>query len=107
MPRVYNDALRALVLEKVDEGRPLKEVSRTFKVSENTFYLWRKQREKTGSFSAKTGYQVGHGHKITDLEAFKAFVDENPHRTLDEMARDWGGISRSTIRRYLKKIGRR
>ena len=51
------------------------------------------------------GWQNGYGHKITDLVAFKAFVDDNCGLTAIEMAKKWGDISPSIFRKWLHRIG--
>ena len=43
--------------------------------------------------------------KIKDLDTFKKFVQKKPDRSSSEIAEEWGDISSSTIRRYLKIIG--
>ena len=77
-----------------------------FDISLSSLYLWIKHLEKTGSYSAKTGYQKGCGHSITDLDAFKSFVQHHSDKTQAEIATLWpDAVSRRTISRMLKKIG--
>ena len=58
-----------------------------------------------GHLNPEDGYQKGHSHKIKDLLEFKKFVDLNPSRTAEEIASNWGNISKITVWRALKKIG--
>ncbi len=46
----------------------------------------------------------GRKAKIQDLNKFKSFVEEKPDRTQGEMAEEWGGVSKTTIGRGLKRI---
>lgn len=101
----YSYDLRTRILEEVDRGEKLLTISKTFKVNIKTIYKWRKQRKETGSIKPQEKWQKGHSHKIQDLKAFRKFVEENPGRTLVEMAEAFGGVQRMTIQRALKKIG--
>ncbi|MFK7872086.1 MAG: transposase, partial [Oligoflexales bacterium] len=42
--------------------------------------------------------------KIQDLNAFKKIVEKKPDRSSEEIAKDWGDITDSTIRRYLRSM---
>ena len=106
MPGAYSDDLRRKALAAVERGIPKKEVCDMFGISLSSLYLWIQRREQTGSYSAKTGYQKGCNHRITDLDAFESFVQANPDKTQAEMAALWPEeVSRRTISRMLKKIG--
>lgn len=102
----HSKDLRKRVIDTVNQKvLQLGEIAVLFQINVRTIYDWRKQFEKTGNIEAKTGFHKGHSHKITDLEKFKKFVEENPDLTLKEMAEKWGDISPKTIDRTLKKIG--
>jgi arginine repressor len=59
-----------------------------------------------GDFQAKVRENRLIGHKITDWEKFRAFVETHGDKTQVEMAQLWeGDISDRTISRALKKIG--
>lgn len=101
----YSIDLRKRVIEKVNDGKmQLKDISKLFKIDVKTIYRWRKKLKDTGSLAAKTNFQKGHSHKITNLELFQKFVKENSDLTLKEMAKKWGDVSPQTIYRALKKI---
>ncbi|WP_041763457.1 helix-turn-helix domain-containing protein [[Leptolyngbya] sp. PCC 7376] len=106
MPAAYSDDLRRKALAAVERGIPKKDVCDMFNISRSSLSLWIQRLRHTGSYSAKTGYQKGYGHKIIDLAAFKNFVQQHPDKTQAEMAELWPeDVSRRTISRMLKKIG--
>lgn len=105
MENAYSYDLRIRVIEAVDEGQRITKVSKGFKVGRATIYNWLKLRNKQGHLKSKENWQQGHSHKITDLEKFKTFVEENKEKTLVELAEAWGNVKRMTIQRALKKLG--
>lgn len=105
MASAYSYDLRKRVINSVDAGQSIIKISKIYQVGRATIYRWINKRKQEGDIRPKTHWQKGHGHKISDLEAFKKFVEENPKRTLAEMAEAWGGVKRMTIYRALKKLG--
>ncbi len=82
------------------------EASEFFNISRNTINTWFQRRRETGDFNAKVRAHRGNGHKITDWEKFRAFVETYGDKTQAEKAELWeGNISDRTISRGLKKIG--
>ena len=104
MPKMYSEDLRKKALESMSKGTPLKRVSQILFIAKSTLRSWRKRQRETGSCSAITN-NWGTKPLIQDLEKFKKFVQEKPDRTQVEMAKEWGGVSESTIARALKRIG--
>lgn len=105
MAAPYSYDLRQKVIEALDKGMRKSEAARMFNLSRNTIDLWLKRRETSGEFQAKSGYQKGSRHQITDWDSFRSFVKKNGSLTQEEMAQVWEGeISRHTIGRGLKKI---
>ena len=105
MAAPYSYDLRQKVIKAVDGGMKKSEAARVFGLSRNTIDLWLKRRETTGEFQAKSGYQKGSRHKITNWEAFRDFAQEHGKVTTAEMAQFWSEkVSRHTISRGLKKI---
>jgi transposase len=103
--KAYSTDLRKRVMSAVNENiLKLKDIAERFKVNVKTIYDWRKQFKKTGNISPKTGYQKGHSHKITDLDAFKKFVEENSDLTSKEMAEKLGNVSPQTVLNRMKDI---
>ena len=105
MPSPYPRELRTRVLEKVETGMTILEVSRIFNVHRETIANWIKIKKENGSCESKKGYQKGHSHKIKDKDKFKKFVNDNKDKSCKELAHLWGKISASTIYSYIKKIG--
>ena len=106
MPAPYSQDLRQKAIEAVEAGGSFLSVSQSFNINRNTLAEWYKRYQQTGDYSAKEGYQQGHSHRITDWEAFRAFVHEHGEKTQAEMAQAWPGeMSEDAIRRGLRKIG--
>ena len=104
MAKAYSKDLRIRILKAVDKGESPELVAPRFSVSSRTIYLWQKQRNLREHSDPITKYQKGHSHKINDLENFRSFVLKHSNLTAKEMSRLWGGISVSTINRYLKRL---
>ena len=85
-------------------GMTQKRASELYAVSLQTIYNWFILEENTGDLQSRSGYQQGHSHSITDLEAFRTYVKKHPDQTQEEMAAHFGNSS-SSIGRALKKIG--
>lgn len=101
--------LRKRVIAAVDSGMKKVKVAETFKVSRRVIYKWLELREKTNSLEAKSGYQKGHSHKITNWDEFKKFAEANKHSSVKKMTVEWlkifgDKVSESVIERGLKKI---
>ena len=106
MPGAYSDDLHSKALAAVARGISKKEICAIFDISLSSLYLWIQRLEQTGSYSAKTGYQKGCNHRITDLDAVEGFVRSHSDKTQVEMAALWPEeVSRRTSSRMLKKIG--
>ena len=105
MANAYSEDLRERSIGLLEQGYRVGEICALLKISQPTFYRWREQKRLTHSLKPKENWRQGHSQKITDLEAFKTFVNENAHLTSLEMANKWGNISSKTIRKMLKRIG--
>jgi transposase len=105
VPSPYSYDLRIRVVAAVENGMEMKEASRVFGVHRDTITAWLTRKEVTGDVQAKTGYQQGHSHKITDPVQFQAFVDAHGEATVEELAEAGGGVGRMTIWRQLRKLG--
>ncbi|KJV72735.1 hypothetical protein [Orientia tsutsugamushi] len=51
--------------------------------------IGRKYKEKQWNIKAKSEYQKGHIHRITDLMAFKKLLQNNTDKTSKELASLW------------------
>ena len=105
MGKPYSEDLRIRVLANIDSGSKICWIAKQFSISEKTIYLWRKHRKDRGHIKPITHYQKGHSHKITDIEAFRAFAVKNNSMTSGEMAHAWGNVGVTTIKNALRKIG--
>lgn len=111
MSIIYSNDLRELALKKVAASKKLrkddriKAAAKAVGVCEKTVYTWVALKKATGSISPKIGYQKGHSHKITDLESFKKFIDENAGLSFNDLSLKHGSVSPATIGRAIKKLG--
>src|SRR5579862_3774669 len=105
----YGLDLRTRVIAAVDAGKRVDDVAITFQVSKRVIYEWLELRRETGSIAAKTGYQKGHSHKITDWAKFKEFANLHKHSSSPKMIVLWEKltgvrVSDSVMLRALHKI---
>lgn len=106
MAAAYSYDLRERVIRFINSGATIVKASQVFNISRKVIHDWRKLQKETGDIKAKLGYQKGHSHSVTDLEAFKKFLEENSDKTGRELANLWPGkISSSTVVRLIKKLG--
>jgi len=104
MPAPYSNDLRSRVIIKVEDGLTLQEAADTFNLGIATIGRWWRKYKSEGSYEAKSGYQKGHSHKVTDLNSFRDFVKKNPSLTCNEIALRLGNMCQTTAYSYLKKI---
>ena len=107
MAKAYSYDLRQKVIQAIKlDGMKKVEAAQLFGISRNTINLWLKRLQETGDFQALPNQPPGNGHKITEWEKFREFVQVHGDKTQVEMAKLWSGqISERTISRALKKIG--
>lgn len=102
----YSYDLRKKAMKLYEKKYPVSKISRLFTIARATLYNWINLEKATGDVRAKTKTHNGYGHKITDREAFKTFVDQNSGLTHKELAELWPApIASRTIGKYLKRIG--
>ena len=105
MTRSYPYELRTRVIEALSK-MTITQVAQIFQLSRWTIYKWKAIKDKTGEIQARIGYQRGHSHKISNIEAVKEFIDQNSSKSLKELARIYpGNLSTTTIWRGLQKLG--
>ena len=106
MPKAYSYDFRCRVIEAIElDGMPKTEASEVFNVSRNTINLWFQLRAETGDLHPRPHNHQGYGHKVTDWEAFRAFVKAHPDQCQAKLAALWPGeINDRTISRALKRI---
>ena len=79
MATIYPLELRQKAVAAVDRGEKKLHVSRMFGISRNTLDQWLYRRAETGSLAPKRRSRLGPDPKISDLEAFRRFVDQRRH----------------------------
>jgi len=92
MASPYSYDLRTRVIKFLDDGGKIFEASKVFNIARKTIIEWKKIRKETGDFKAETGYHTGHRRKITDVEGFRKFIEENSDKTGAELAEKWHEI---------------
>lgn len=111
MPRPLSNDLRARIVKTVDSGSSRNATAKRFTVSVSTVVKLMQAFRATGSHEPKRmgGYRkailAGHKDKVVALVAAK------PDATLDELVRQLKAaritVGRSTLARYLDRIGLR
>ena len=106
MAKPYDNDLRQKVIEAIEQdGLPKGEASKLFRISRNTINLWFKRKAETGDIKPKKRDFSNATEKITDLDAFRQFVEQHPDRTQAEMAELWQEeVSSRTISRRLAEL---
>lgn len=75
-------------MKAIKNGMNQTQAASLFNISRKTIYNWIKHKQETGRIEPTiNGFQNGHSHKISDLEAFKATVDSHPGYTLEEFSK--------------------
>ena len=104
MHKTYSYDLRIRVMNSIESGKSIEEVSKLFSISPRTISNWKSLKLKTGDLKSQVRYQTGHSHKITDKQSFIEFVKRNKNCTIKEMAESCGNLGSTTIARALNKI---
>jgi transposase len=72
----------------------------------STVKYWLKTWRTEGRRVAKSGYQKGHSHKITDTQVLQDIITKNPDKTLTEIGKMLPTpCAAETVRRGLKRLG--
>jgi transposase len=104
MAVAYSYDLRERAINLVKEGKGVEFVAELLKIGKSTIRRWLTNLKRGIDLRPRKNWQKGHSHKITDLKAFKEFVDNNAGLTQKQMAEKWGNVGRMTIARALVKI---
>jgi transposase len=106
MAKPYDHDLRQKVIQAIEQdGLPKGEASKLFRISRNTIDLWFKRKAETGDIQPKKRDFSDAKQKISDLDAFRQFVEQHPDRTQAEVAQLWEGtVSTRTISRRLAEL---
>lgn len=92
MANPYSYDLRRKVIEAIElNGMKRCEASEFFNISRNTINTWFQRRRETGDFNTTVKVHRGNGHKISDWEKFRPFVETYGDKTQAEMAELWEG----------------
>lgn len=105
MANPYSEEIRKKALSMVEKGLSVLEVVKLLDISKSSLYLWQKQLREDNTLAPKKDWRKGHSSKVTDLEVFRKFAEENEGLSAKEMADKWGNISKKTICKWLHRIG--
>jgi transposase len=101
----YSLDLRKKVINAIENDKMSRaKAARIFKINARTIYEWQQLKKETGFLFGKPFNFKGKGAKITDLQAFKKFVVNNPDLTQKKIGLHFN-ISQRTVAKYLVKIG--
>lgn len=104
MPSPYSQDLRHRVITKLKEGISAQELADSFMIGIATVRRWWKRYKVEGTYEARSGYQNGHSHKISNVDTIKDLLAQNPSMTCLEISMTLGNVSKSTVYNYLKKM---
>ena len=90
MASAYSLDLRERALALEASGMHVELVCSLLKIGRSSLYLWKKRKREEGSAAARKDWRKGHSPRVTNVEAFKAFVDKHQGKTAREMAKLWG-----------------
>ncbi len=83
--------IREIIKKDLEDKIPVKEISRTLRVSQSAIYALKKRIRETGSI--QPGYQgrCGRPSSVTaeQLQAMEALVQAQPDCTLEEIRENW------------------
>jgi transposase len=96
----YSEDLRKKVIERIESGERITEVSKIFKLSRTTIYKWKKMKEDTSSLKDK---KINGCSKKINLNKFEKYINENPDLRLKEYAKEFK-VSNVAIFKAMKKI---
>ena len=96
----YSLDFRKAVLSYVDEGHSQRKAARLFKITQRSISKWLKLRDE-GKLQP---IPVPRGPHKLFLEPLKAYIDEHPDSTLEEVANHFNcGVN--TVFKALRKLG--
>ena len=106
----YSEDLRRRVLTSIDEGMSKSQAARTFQIARSTIDDWFALREQTGQLTANTHYTRGPRPALADTPEVHAFVQDQQHSTLAQMAQAWQQqtgetLSQTTFCSSLRRLG--
>ncbi|MFN7754420.1 MAG: IS630 transposase-related protein, partial [Holosporales bacterium] len=87
MARAYSEDLRGRALDLLESGQKQQAVSKLLNIGLSTLKYWLKTWRTEGRRVAKSGYQKGHSHKITDTQVLQDIITKNPDKTLTEIGK--------------------
>jgi transposase len=84
----YSKDLRERVVTFRREGHTIEETKQVFKVGTTAIKRWTKQLSETGTLEKKA---LNRGPRKFHSEKLRAYMEENPLATLEEIAAHFGG----------------
>jgi transposase len=104
MPAPYSLDLRKRVINDYQKKITQVEIAKKYNICLKTVKNWVSLFKKTNDIRPKEGYQNGHSHIIKDLDEFKVNLEIKNYTNMNEIIKDLGKGSTSSIGRALKKV---
>lgn len=107
----YSKDLRERAVAAYETSGHKSQVCQTFSIARSTLDSWLSLRAETGSLTPRRHRSRGHSHKVTDLEAFRQWVDsESPFERIEDLrprfeAHYGKPISYRGLHKWLQRIG--
>lgn len=97
---MYGKEIRLKVLELLEAGKPLKEISTFLSIHPKTIQNWITRMKIQGTIEPKT-----HGlrHRKIDKKRLQTYIKDNPDKTLKEIGSVFG-VSIPAVFKSLKKM---
>ena len=111
MPTYYSLDLRERIVAAYEKSRHKSQVCETFSIARSTLDKWLALRKETGNLQPREQRSVGHSHKVTDIEAFRQWVEgESPFERIEDLrprfeAHYGDPISYRGLHKWLQRIG--
>lgn len=108
--KAYSVDLRERVLHAVDGGRPLREVSQTFRVSVPSIIRWKARRRALGHVQPSQAPGLSRHLVAADQERLQSQLEAQPDATLAAHCRKWQeqtgqSLSVPTMWRSIARLG--
>lgn len=107
----YSLDLRERVLKAYEKSGHKSQVCETFSIARSTLDKWLRLREETGGLLPRPHRIRGHSHKVTDVEAFRRWVEsESPFERIEDLrprfeAHYGQPIAYRSLHKWLQRIG--
>jgi len=100
MSMAYDTKYKLRAIEFHEEGNPIRQTAKVFKISPNTLNTWLKEYREKGEFITKP--RVRNNAKVTE-QGLLSYLENNPDAYQYEMAEHFG-VSQASIWKGLRRF---